>query len=267
LLDIISNDATTAIELGELIEHLQTEVDFRDQASIRDCAPIFAKLYLNRTFLAKYILEVLKSGLKNFEAHNRYTPPSIVLASAPQFLVRANLWRATEQYEKLDLNVYGLPHDHNFDFLTLSYSGPGYGSKMYTYDYAAVRGMIGEKVKLQENGFLELQPGEMYLYRKNVDVHLQLPPRKDSITINIMANFKDGEFPNQYIFDIATNSISNILGGFSRQKHVFEIALSLNDPACNDVMKRISRKSKCEITRAFLSNRLNTNRDPLPLRR
>jgi hypothetical protein len=24
--------------------------------------------------------------------------------------------------------VYGLPHDHNFDFLTLGYFGPGYWS-------------------------------------------------------------------------------------------------------------------------------------------
>jgi hypothetical protein len=258
MLEIIKNTQTEAISLGDFVEHVRTHVDFANQASIKECASALGRLHLNRTFLREYIVSGLRSGMATFEANNRYTPPSLVLATGPQFLIRANLWRATDQYEVgvLDLNVYGLAHDHNFDFLTLNYFGPGYGSKMYTYDYTEVSGTIGERVNLRDNGYLTFDEGDMFLYRKNIDVHVQFPPASDSITINVMANLMSLEYPNQYIFDIEKSTIADILGGFHRQKHVFDMALALDDAECIEVMRRIARKSNCEFTRAYLSDRL-----------
>src|SRR5205085_2797229 len=104
---------------------------------------------------------------------------------------------------------------------------------MYTYEYANVHGFIGERVDLIPNGLLSMKEGDMFLYRKNLDVHVQFPPRTDSITINVMANLTSSEYPNQYIFDVEKRTIVDILGGFHRQRHVYEMALWLNDPECN----------------------------------
>jgi hypothetical protein len=257
MLEIISNKETEPYDLNDLLEHVRTEVDFQDQDSIRDCASALGKLHLHRTFLRDYILTGLQAGLGKFEPRNRYTPPSLVLAVGPNFMIRANLWRATDQYEKLDLNVYGLAHDHNFDFLTLNYSGPGYVSKMYTYDYSRVRGLIGEHVDLKDNGELCLAEGEMFLYRKSLDVHEQFPPEADSITINVMATLQSSGYSSQYIFDTREGVITDILGGFHRQEHVFAMALALDDPECNEVMRRIATKSDCDLTRNYLTHRLH----------
>jgi hypothetical protein len=256
MLDIITSAATEPIELAEFANYVLENVDFNDQHSIRSCSEQLGRLYLNRTVLTDYVLAGLKSGLGTFESQNRYTPPSLIMARGPDFIVRANLWRATDTYEKLDLNVYGLAHDHNFDFLTLNYSGPGYRSEMYTYDYSAVAGQIGEQVELVGNGTLQLSPGEMFLYRKSVDIHIQYPPIEDSVTINLMATLDNADYPNQYIFDMSKNTIADILGGFHRQEHVFAMALAVNDDECNEVMLRIMQKTDCPLTRTYLRNGL-----------
>jgi hypothetical protein len=206
--------------------------------------------------LTEHVLNGLKWGLKGFESTNRYTPPSLILAVGPDFMIRANLWRATQEFEKVDLNVYGLAHDHNFDFLTLNYSGPGYRSKMYTYEYGQVKGEIGEIVALTDEGEMTLGEGQMFLYRKSVDVHIQYPPQADSITVNVMATLQNAGYPNQYIFDGTSGVITDILGGFYRQEHVFAMALALDDPECNEVMARIAKKTECEMTRRYLHTHL-----------
>jgi hypothetical protein len=35
------------------------------------------------------------------------------------------------EIKKGNMHVYGLMHDHNFDFMTLNYRGPGYVTEMY----------------------------------------------------------------------------------------------------------------------------------------
>jgi hypothetical protein len=217
---------------------------------------MLGRLQLNRNFLIEYVINELEKGLTNFEIHNRYTPPCLVLASGPDFMVRANLWRATKDYERMDINTYGLAHDHNFDFLTINYLGPGYVSNMFLYDNNKVHGYIGEKVELINNGQLRLADGEMYLYRKSLDVHEQLPPIADSITINVMATLRSSASRNQYIFDTRRSEIIDVFGGFHRQEHVYAMALSLNNEECNDLMKSIALSTECGLTRSYLLSSL-----------
>jgi len=265
MLDIIRNDNGAPCSLEELIEYLNDSVDFSCQHSIRSSADMLGRLYFDRSFLTNYVLHKLKDGLSEFEPMNRYTPPSLMLGHGKDFFIRANLWRATDLYsahytgkshEKTDINVYGLAHDHNFDFLTLNYFGPGYKSKMFTYEYSKVVGAVGENVELHDNGYLQLSEGQMYLYRKNFDVHIQYPPTSDSITINIMSTFIPPRSPNQYVFDIANSQVLDIVGGLGRQRHVFDMAILLQDPECDAVMRRIASKSECAKTRAYLQKKL-----------
>ena len=255
-LKIISNYSVNSISIQELTTYLDENTDFNDSNSILEAASQFGRLYLNRNLIKDHIISGLKNGLISFESKNRYTPPSIILYDSEEYLLRANLWRSVEEYESSDINLYGLAHDHNFDFLTLNFYGPGYTSKMYTYDYNSISGNINEEVKLKENGVLSLKESEMYFYRKNYDVHSQLPPKSDSITINLMAKFNSYDESKQYIFDTNNNTISKIYGGFYARKHIFEIAKSLNDPECNDILKAIQKTTKCNQSKEYLSNLL-----------
>ncbi len=64
--------------------------------------------------------------------------------ASEKYFIRANFWPSPrDSVFKLSGTspfFYGLPHDHNFSFLTVGYLGPGYWSEYYEYDYAAVTG-------------------------------------------------------------------------------------------------------------------------------
>jgi hypothetical protein len=48
----------------------------------------------------------------------------------------------------------------------------------------------------------------------------------------------------------------DIVGGLGRQRHVFDMAILLQDPECDAVMRRIASKSECAKTRAYLKKKL-----------
>ena len=96
-------------------------------------------------FLGDLLVEELAARHREFERPDNYGPQCIVL-SAPGagFFLRANMWPAAED-NMLKASggtsfSFGLPHDHNFSFLTLGYFGPGYWSDYYTFDHEAVAG-------------------------------------------------------------------------------------------------------------------------------
>ena len=70
-----------------------------------------------------------------------------------KFIIRANFWPALKdsvvRHSGTDPFFYGVPHDHNFSFLTVGYLGPGYWSDYYEYDYGEVVGYPGEEVDLR----------------------------------------------------------------------------------------------------------------------
>lgn len=252
-LNIIQNNSNSPIELQELVSFLDENVDFNDADSIKESSVVFGRLYWNRILIKKHILESLENGLDQFELANRYTPPSIILHNSEKYIIRANLWRAVKKYGESDINLYGLAHDHNFDFLTLNFHGPGYKSRMYTYDYHKVSGRVNEKVALTDNGVLSLREGEMYLYRKSLDVHTQIPPTADSITINLMAKLSPNDDRMQYIFDLNSRVISDVYGGFYAKRHVFDMASLLGDQECDSLLKDIQKNTDCSLSREYLA--------------
>ncbi|MEZ8635024.1 hypothetical protein AB6E23_06390 [Vibrio cyclitrophicus] len=253
MISIIKNTSASQISLDDLIVYLDKNVDFNCQNSILSSAEYFGRLFLNKNLLQNYILKELKGGLRNFESENKYTPPSIMLHASEKYLIRANLWRPVKQYTQSDINLYGLAHDHNFDFLTLNYKGPGYTSKMYTYDYKSLEGIVGEPVVLRDNGILKMEEGDMYLYRKNYDVHSQLPPEENSITLNLMASLPKHYHTMQYIFDVKKKEISKVYGNFYSKKHIFDMAELLDDDECNEVLQHIHKITRCEKTQHYIN--------------
>ena len=213
---LIESSASDAIELPELIDMLETGgFDPDDEESIAAFGPALGRLGNNRRFLGDLVIEELKRQCSDQLARNQYGPQVILLHSARSFLIRANFWPAEGDSVVVnsgkDPFFYGVPHDHNFSFLTVGYLGPGYWSDYFEYDYERVVGFPGEKVDLRFVERSRLSEGKVMLYRRHRDVHLQLPPDALSVSLNILASSPTSEFRDQYRFDVERGEIGGIL--------------------------------------------------------
>lgn len=208
------------IDLQTCIAHLQEAgFDPQDDRSVKHAAYQLRGLYNNRTFLTDIIMDELKHRCHGQNENNAYSGQSIMLHSANGILVRANIWPARDHFlmrrDGENAFYFNMPHDHNFDFLTLGYMGSGYWSEYYEYDYEKVIGYAGEKVDLQYIETSRLDEGKILLYRAHKDVHHQLPADTLSISINVMHQNITQPWYDQYHFDIKERKIVKILNHVS----------------------------------------------------
>jgi hypothetical protein len=205
------------LELGDLVEMLETGTfDPRDEECLASWGPALKKLGNNRDFLAEIVIRELKDRCEGQVRENQYGSQVILLHGRSQkFMIRANVWPAAGdsifKNSGSDPFFYGLPHDHNFSFLTVGYLGPGYWSDYYEYDYGSVVGFTGEKVDLRFIEKARLEQGKVMLYRSHKDVHLQLPADAMSVSLNIMEISHAQDFRDQYRFDVERSEIAGIL--------------------------------------------------------
>lgn len=236
---------TGALTLRECLAQIDAKgFDPRDEVSLANAAHALAGLAANRSFLGDLLIDGLRNEAAN--ADTAYGPQAIML-SPPRhgYFLRANIWpaRGDPAFEASGAAsfVYGLPHDHNFDFLTVGYFGPGYVSDYWEYDYASVSGEVGEPVELRFVERSRLSQGRVLHYRAHRDVHCQRPPTSLSVSLNICAaNPAQGWF-DQYRFDLPMQSGQSGAG---------RIAGVLNASA-NEVMLRLGVASGHDGARAL----------------
>jgi len=212
-------DAPTedSIELGELVERLETGgFDGEDEDNFASWGPHLKQLANNRDFLAELMIAELRQRCHGQVRDNQYSAQVIMLHSASKkFIIRANFWPALKdsviRHSGTDPFFYGVPHDHNFSFLTVGYFGPGYWSDYYEYEYGSVVGFPGETVDLRFVEKSRLEQGKVMLYRAHRDVHLQLPADEMSVSINIVETSHSSVFRDQYRFDVEHRKIDGIL--------------------------------------------------------
>jgi hypothetical protein len=210
---LIETNAAESIELEELIDTLETgHFDPDDEECFASFGPALRKLGNNREFLVKLVMEELKQRCEGQVRYNQYSPQVIMLHLGSNYLLRANFWPGEHdsivRKSGTDPFFYGVPHDHNFSFLTVGYLGPGYWSDYYEYDYDQVTGHAGEKVDLRFIERSKLDLGKVMLYRAHKDVHLQLPADSLSMSLNILAISRTQEFRNQYRFDVEKSEVA-----------------------------------------------------------
>lgn len=256
MFNIQTPSTTDVIELKEFCHYIENNVSLGCQKSLLGASLMFKKLYNNRSFLAEFIQKELKNGYKGFQDKNSYTPPSLILARHQDFFLRANIWLPSPVIEEGNINVYGLMHDHNFDFLTLNYHGPGYTSKMFEYDRKGVVGKVGEKIELFQKGTLLLNEGDVFLYRKGIDIHSQCPPKEMSVTLNLMVTKEELQLKNQYIIDSETSRILQIKGSFESKKFIYDLAMELGNEDTKDLLYEIKSHTNCDDSKKYISKEL-----------
>ena len=202
------------LDLAEVAARLdESGVDLADEASIAHCAALLAGLQHNRTFLADRVVAALKASYADQLEINRYSAQVFLLhRGARGFYLRANLWPAATDAVTAASGAaafsYGVPHDHNFHFLTTGYFGPGYVSDYYDYDAEQVDGRLGEPLNLKFVERSSLSEGKMMLYRAHRDIHSQLPPTSLSVSLNIMDEGEQVPWRDQYIVDLEKGTIA-----------------------------------------------------------
>lgn len=142
-----------------------------EDESLLNAARWLRRLGNDPDFLGDILIDELGRRHRDDVLDNSYGPQVVMLAPPNgQFFIRANIWPAADDHMVRASGgssfVLGLPHDHNFNFLTLGYFGPGYWSDYYEYDYGEVTGYRGEPVPSLR--FVErsrLEPGKLMLYR------------------------------------------------------------------------------------------------------
>jgi len=237
----------TACSLGDCLAALDKE-GFKpyEEESLQHAAKWLRRLGNDRSFLGDMMLKELKQGAKAAEEASSYGAQVAMLSPlGKEFFLRANFWPSADEHmfraSGSSAFAYELPHDHNFDFLTVGYFGPGYSSDYYEYDYDKVAGGIGEKAGLRFVERSTLDPGKLMHYRAHRDVHSQLPPQSLSVSINIMHAGGAQGWLDQYRFDVEKDEISGVIspGG---SEIFLRVAVGLGCEEARDLAEDFSRE-------------------------
>lgn len=243
---VIELEDDNTCDLGECIAALdETGFEPREEESLLHATSWLRKLGNNRDFLAEMLVDELKQGVKAAEEASDYGPQVVMLSQlGGDFYMRANFWPSVDEHMFRASGhaafSYELPHDHNFDFLTLGYFGPGYSSDYYEYDYDKVIGVIGERAGLRFVERSTLTPGKLMHYRAHRDVHSQLPPESLSVSINIMHASGAQGWLDQYRFDVEKDEIAGVIspGG---SEIFLRIAVGLGGEEARDLAHHFAR--------------------------
>jgi hypothetical protein len=244
---VIAIEDQAAIGLEECVDGLLASgFDPREEHSLLGAAAQLRRLGNDRTFLGDLVVAELAARHRDETGTNSYGPQVIMLAPPGRgdFFMRANIWPSQDEHAMRASGaasfVYGLPHDHNFDFLTLGYFGPGYWSDYYEFDYETVAGCRGEAVALRFAERSRLEEGRILHYRAHRDVHAQGPADSLSVSLNILyASGAQGWF-DQYGFDVAQGRITRILSNNSNEAFI-RVAVGLGGEEARDLALRFGK--------------------------
>lgn len=240
--------AAESISLEEVCDYFNSLGQKSFEFDFDKSAEILGRLYNNRNFLVDHFVDVLKKSTLKLNVVNRYSAQVFVLRQFKYFTVRSVIWDHIRGLPGEELFLYDKPHDHDFSFFTLGYFGPGYRTRVYSYDYDSVIGYPGETVEISPSEEWELNERKVVLYRGNVDVHNQSPPKSLSISVNILENPARRETRRrQYEFDQDVSSIRRVVNG--RSHWVIAAAGALLGGDAAEMVKEMAQNSSDEHAR------------------
>lgn len=246
IIDLIDEKSASLAEVCDGLAAVG--VDFDDPERLDIAARWLRRLGNDKQFLGDVLIAELGQRHREDVLDSSYGPQVVMLAppNGNFFIrfIRANLWPSTDEHMLRASGgtsfVYGLPHDHNFSFLTLGYFGPGYWSDYYEYDYGEVVGASGEAVPSLR--FVErsrLDEGKLMLYRAHRDVHAQHPADALSVSLNVMHTTGAQGWLDQYRFDLDQRRIGAIVSGGPSEAFI-RIAVGLGGAEALDLAERFA---------------------------
>lgn len=230
---------TGSCNVRECIDYYVKDADLTDHNTIMN-STLGLELMSNNHHFMRDLLKACLAKENNKMKEAFYSAQSFVLGSGKNeksgklFTLRGVIWPCADSNKKTEsaydsVFSYNQTHDHNFDFLTIGYSGSGYDTDLYTYDYNSTKGYLGEEVEIEKTESMRLSPGEIVLFRGSEDIHTQLHPKNLSVSINLLID-ADEDKPFQYDFDLETSQIKEIIhSGASTEISLLRIAAEFGD--------------------------------------
>jgi hypothetical protein len=246
VIDLPVETETAACTMDECLAALAASgFDPLDEANLLHAAYWLRRLGCNREFLAERLLAELSGRRHDDDGVASYGPQVVMLSPlGGEFFLRANAWPSRDEHMVRASGsgpfAYGLPHDHNFDFLTFGYFGPGYASDYWEYEHEAIAGAFGEPAGLRFVGRERLEPGKLMHYRAHRDVHSQLAPEALSVSLNVMHAGGAQGWLDQYRFDVEGNTIAGVLSHGASEVFL-RIAVGLGGEEALDLADRFAR--------------------------
>ena len=237
---------TKSCSLSDCVEALgDMGFDPRDEASTLATARLLKRLPNNREFLGDILIRQLESQYRTDSVESGYGPQAIVLSPLRNgTFLRANIWPSEQdhcyQASGAKSFVYGIPHDHNFSFLTAGYLGPGYQSDYYEYDYESVAGYAGEICELKFVERSALHEGKLMLYRAHKDIHSQIAPDSLSVSLNVMKVGTAQSWYDQYGFDLDQSRVEKVLSPNSTEVFL-RVAIATRHEGALDLAEQFGR--------------------------
>ncbi len=236
---VIEACSAEIMSLDQTIERLvEIEFDPLCEERTEEAAFCLRALTNNREFLGDMLIEQIKHRHREVGQESGYGPQAIVLSPMRgNMFLRANIWPSESDLcfrtSGAKNFVYGIPHDHNFSFLTSGYLGPGYRSDYYEYEYGEHVGYPGETANLRFVERSALSQGKLMLYRAHRDIHSQLTPESLSVSLNVMHVDPAQHWYDQYGFDLEEERIERVLSPNSTEAFL-RIAVATGTDAARD---------------------------------
>jgi hypothetical protein len=237
------------VELMDYLDHIRARLDPADPDSLLATAPALLALGANSALLVERLNAAL-ADLASWQSTNRWAAPVLLMGSGPGWTVRANVWTPEDSTDSA-LHSYELPHDHNFSFLTVGHLGPGYRTRVWSYRHRP--GLApGDRVDLVPTQDTMLRTGEVMYYRANQDVHVQHPPEKLSVSVNLLVHPTGLPPRDQYLFDTEAQTVRAIAPDQRRtgQHLLCNVAGFIGDGNTADVLAHIAATHPAEQLRA-----------------
>lgn len=240
----------------EFLDHVARHVDPYSDESIMSASHALAKLARNRSFLVDFVNSYLLAEAGGPRS-GFYSMQSALLGQTDDgvFKLRANFWAPVRTSgraarDEAALLSYELAHDHNFPFLTIGYFGPGYDTLIYEYDKSTVAGYEGERVELRFLEKARLEVNKVLFFRPSTDIHIQLPPKSFSISLNLLVHRKDNPLIPQYVFDVERGNIAGFVDSIDNLRiKVLQLAGHVFDADTPDLLREIAKTHRCVRTR------------------
>jgi hypothetical protein len=209
-----SNTAPISLEEFEYrFRNLNISCD--DEQGLVEAACLLSSLSKDKTVVNEYLKRLLTYDASHTDKNYELGFTAQVFPLRPLHnghLLRAVVWpsKSDEFYVNTgsDLYYYGVPHNHNFHFLTVGYHGPGYTSEYYEIAEPTDGWHPGARVAPKFVGREQLSEEKVMLYRAHTDVHSQFPPEKTSISLNIIPASLGARFSRQFVFNSDVNEVS-----------------------------------------------------------
>lgn len=140
---------------------------------------------------------------------------SFLLRSTPRYDMRVNLWfpesnlaKTNDRYRRY-LSINEL-HNHDFSFLSICLSGPGYTSSFYTDLAFSPERRVGERLNLAFAGQIALSGDTVLRVDCELDYHAQHWPVAFSTTLNLIPR-EARDRPTQYVVDRESFTVREVI--------------------------------------------------------